>query len=272
MIVFISWSGPLSREVAELLASWLPEVIQEVEPWISTRDIQKGSIWSEEINKALATTVGILCVTQDNKNEPWLLFEAGGLFKGLTEARVCPLLIDLEPKDLEQPLSRFQLTVPNKEDTGKLLTTINAADPEKGLSKERLQKSFDRLWPEFERAFQEIRSRYEKAAKPPQRSVEDMIVEVLEISRALQRNSEQLLQLSSEPVAATIEGGYSGYSGYGRGRRFFLTPEQMGNRGLQLYSEVVERAKAEAAAKEKRLKEQGTKEERAKEERPEKSD
>jgi TIR domain len=271
MIVFISWSGPLSREVAELLASWLPEVIQEVEPWISTRDIQKGSIWSEEINKALATTVGILCVTQDNKNEPWLLFEAGGLFKGLTEARVCPLLIDLEPKDLEQPLSRFQLTVPNKEDIGELLTTINAADLEKGLSKERLQKSFDRLWPEFERAFQGIRSRYAKAAKPPQRSAEDMIVEVLEISRALQRNSERLLEQWSEPVAATIEGGYSGYSGYGRGGHFFLTPEQTTNPALRLYSEALAGAKAEAAKK-KRLKEQGTKEERAKEERPEKSD
>src|SRR6266550_1248792 len=199
MIVFISWSGPLSKAVAELLSSWLPEVVQEVKPWISSQNIEKGSIWSGEIDKALAMTVGILCVTQDNKNAPWLLFEAGGLFKGLAEARVCPLLIDLEPKDLEQPLSRFQLTMPNKGDMGQLLTTINAADPEKALSKERLQNSFNRVWPEFERPFQELLGRHAKGDKPPQRTMEDMVVEVLEISRDLQRNSERLLRVSSEP-------------------------------------------------------------------------
>ena len=160
MIVFISWSGPLSKDVAELLASWLPEVIQEVKPWISSQNIEKGSIWSGEIDKALETTVGILCVTQDNKTAPWLLFEAGGLFKGLPEARVCPLLIDLERKDLEQPLARFQDTMPNKEDMGKLLTTINNADAEKALSKERLQNSFNRMWPEFEKHLQELLRRH----------------------------------------------------------------------------------------------------------------
>src|SRR5438045_597701 len=128
MTVFISWSGPFSKAVAELLNAWLPDVIQGVKTWLSTEDIEKGTIWSGEINEALATTVGVLCVTQENKNAPWLLFEAGGLSKGLTKSRVCPLLIDLQPQDLQPPLSLFNLTLPEREDIWKLVKTINAAD------------------------------------------------------------------------------------------------------------------------------------------------
>ena len=91
MHVFISQSGPLSKAFAELLATWLPDVIQRVKPWVSSQDIDKGSLWPNEINEALSTTVGISCVTQENKDAPWLLFEAGALQKGLTKARVCPL-------------------------------------------------------------------------------------------------------------------------------------------------------------------------------------
>src|SRR5438105_9228565 len=107
MRVFISWSGEAAHAVAELLDRWLPNVIQSVEPWLSSEDIDKGSIWSSDINEALSTSIGVLCVTKENKDAPWLLFEAGGLSKGLTKARVCPLLIDLASKELQPPLSQF---------------------------------------------------------------------------------------------------------------------------------------------------------------------
>ena len=245
MIVFLSWSGPLSRAVAELLASWLPEVIQEVKPWVSSQNIEKGSIWSGEIDKAMATTVGVLCVTQSNKNAPWLLFEAGGLYKGLEEVRVCPLLIDLESKDVEQPLSRFQFTMPNKEDMGKLLTTINAVDPEKALPKERLQSSFDRMWPEFEKSFRELLAGQAKEAKPAGRTMEDMMDEVLEITRALQRNSERVPRGGQETA--------------------HIPPQQTERTYTRtLLSEMVERYDEERAKRERAEKERAKKE-RAKE-------
>src|SRR5262245_14030237 len=121
MNVFISWSGPLSKAFGELLGTWLPDVIQRVKPWLSSQDIDKVSLWPTEINEALSTTVGISCVTQENKDAPWLLFEAGALQKGLTKARVCPLLIDLEKKDLEPPLSLFNLTSLDKQDIWQLM-------------------------------------------------------------------------------------------------------------------------------------------------------
>jgi TIR domain len=191
MMVFISCSGSLSTKVAELLVSWLPEVIQGVRTWLYSEDMEKGSKWPDEVNKALATTVGILCVTQENKDAPWLNFEAGALSKGLLEARVCPFLIDLEQLDVKGPLSHFTPTRPNEKDVWKLITTINHADPENEVPEQRLEKAFKRVWSEFEKPFQKIRETHKGETKSPQRSVEDMVIEVLEITRAMQRSMER---------------------------------------------------------------------------------
>ncbi len=48
MKVFLGWSGSRSKETAEALGDWLGQVIQAVDPWISS-DILKGARWGEEI-------------------------------------------------------------------------------------------------------------------------------------------------------------------------------------------------------------------------------
>ena len=111
MKIFISWSGDRSRAVAELLRDWIKCVLQATQPWISARDIDRGAIWFSEIGNQLQDcTVGIICITQENKNKPWILFEAGALAKGLTSSRVCTLLVDLTPADLQNPLAQFNHT------------------------------------------------------------------------------------------------------------------------------------------------------------------
>lgn len=78
MKVFLSWSGERSKQVANLLSSWLCCVIQATRPWISSKDIDRGSLWFSEINDQLKdTSVGIICLTKENKDRPWILFEAG---------------------------------------------------------------------------------------------------------------------------------------------------------------------------------------------------
>lgn len=200
MTVFISCSGSLSKRVGELLHAWLPEVNQGIETWLYSEDIEKGSMWPEEVNKALATTVGILCVTQENKDARWLLFEAGALWKGLEHARVCPLLIDLEEQDVKEPLNRFNFTLPTKEEMWKLLKTINNIDPENKLQEDRLKKSFDRLWREFEEPFEQAREAHKKEVRPPPRKVDDMVVEILKLTRELHRNYQDLLEQSTKPA------------------------------------------------------------------------
>ena len=94
MKVFMSWSGARSRAAAELLSNWTKCVIQATQPWISTRGIDRGALWFSSINDELKdTTVGIVCLTHENKNKPWILFEAGALAKGLANSRVCTFLV-----------------------------------------------------------------------------------------------------------------------------------------------------------------------------------
>lgn len=54
--LFISWSGERSQSVAKALHDWIPKVIQAVSPWLSTRDLPKGSRWSQDLAKQLEET------------------------------------------------------------------------------------------------------------------------------------------------------------------------------------------------------------------------
>jgi len=63
MKIFISWSGDRSRQVAEALREWLQIVIQKAEPWVSTRDMDRGVVWPSELMKQLQEAqFGIACV------------------------------------------------------------------------------------------------------------------------------------------------------------------------------------------------------------------
>jgi hypothetical protein len=63
MKIFISWSKEPSKQIAEALAEWLPDVIQSLKPWVS-REIPAGSRWNTEIaNELSSTKFGIICVT-----------------------------------------------------------------------------------------------------------------------------------------------------------------------------------------------------------------
>ena len=67
MKVLISWSGELSHRVALLLRESLPMFIQVVEPWVSSEDIARGTLWRTELASELAQgSTGILCITREN--------------------------------------------------------------------------------------------------------------------------------------------------------------------------------------------------------------
>lgn len=186
MKVFLSWSGARSKDVASLLSDWLCCVIQASRPWISTRDLDRGSLWFGEINDQLKdTTVGIICLTQENKNRPWILFEAGALAKGLSTSRVCTLLVDLEPKDIEDPLAQFNHTFPNRESVLGLVKTLNGSLGNNGLDNRILEQVFSTYWPQFESRFAEILATTE--AQPPSkpRPKEDVLGEILETTRMM---------------------------------------------------------------------------------------
>ena len=100
MNVFISWSGPISLQFATVLRDWLPDVIQAIKPWVSTEDIDKGTVWNAELSGQLSNVrFGIICVTPENASSPWLAFEAGAMSvnKGIGKQHVAPVLLGIEP-------------------------------------------------------------------------------------------------------------------------------------------------------------------------------
>lgn len=108
MKVFISWSGNKSHHVALVFRDWLPSVIQSIKPYVSSEDIDKGARWSTDIATELEnSTFGILCVTKDNINAPWLSFEAGALSKTMDKSFVSPFLFDIRGQKLTDLFYNF---------------------------------------------------------------------------------------------------------------------------------------------------------------------
>jgi hypothetical protein len=151
MDIFISWSGPRSRAVAETLKEYLPMIVNAFNPWLSTADIDKGARWSAELSTALATAkAGIICLTPNNLTAPYILFESGAISKTVEKPYVCTLLVGMEPSDVSGPLAQFQATKPTKDDLLQLMRTLNKALGETALKDSQLEAAFELCWPKIE--------------------------------------------------------------------------------------------------------------------------
>jgi hypothetical protein len=182
--VYISWSGDLSRKLGEALRNWLPSSLQYVKPYFTPEDIEKGSKWNTEIAKELENSnVGIICLTQDNTEKPWILFEAGALSKSIDKSRVCTLLFNLEPADVKGPLTSFQSTRFDSADFKRLVSTINASAGDSKLEPRVLDDVFQMWWPKLQDQVDEIIKTHDKGAKKERRPDRDILEELLELSR-----------------------------------------------------------------------------------------
>jgi len=188
MDIFISWSGDRSRIVAESFKDWLPRVIQRLKPWISASDIDKGARWLKEISKKLEViNFGIICLTPENLDEPWILFETGALSKALDSSSVCPILLDLDPSSLKGPLSQFQATKLQKDDILKFIMTLNKNLKDEKLPESQLEESYNLWWPKLLERIDNIPNPDEIIET--ERSEKDILLEILRIARGLDRHS-----------------------------------------------------------------------------------
>lgn len=157
MKVFISWSGKKSKKIALIFRDWLPTVIQSIKPFVSSEDIEKGARWNTDIAQELKeSSFGLICVTKENLESPWLNFEAGALSKTIDNTFVAPFLFDVKPSDLTgSPISQFQSTNFSREDMKRLVETLNAAS-ENTLDTPRLDKAFELCYPDLEKSINEL--------------------------------------------------------------------------------------------------------------------
>jgi hypothetical protein len=185
MEIFISWSGERSKAAAEALRNWLPDVIQLLKPWMSDSDIESGSRWLKEVSGRLQNiNFGIICLTPENYQKPWILFEAGALSKSLDSALVCPILLDMDFSALKGPLAQFQALQFKKSDLLKLLKTINGKT-EKAMTERKLEEAFEVWWPKLEAQIKQIPK--PKSPVETSRTQKDILQEILSIVRRIDR-------------------------------------------------------------------------------------
>lgn len=214
MKVFLSWSGDLSHKVALTLRDWLPSVIQSIEPYVSSEDIDKGARWSTDIASELAdSSYGILCVTKENLHAPWLTFEAGALSKTMDKSYVSPFLFDIKRSEVNGPILQFQSTVFEKEDVKKLLLSLNKADSDEQLTAERLEKALDVWYPDLEKQLKELLVQKPKANPVEEPQVaevysNEILEEILDLSRVNQkllRNPESDLNKEIDSIRMMLK-------------------------------------------------------------------
>jgi TIR domain len=189
MRVFLSWSGALSKEIADIFRRWLPAVLQSVKPYFTPDDIEKGARWNGEISKELeASRVGLLFLTPENLEAPWLMFEAGALAKNLDRSRVCPILFGLEAADIKGPLVQFQACQFEVDDIFRVVKMMNENLGDAALGGEVLDSVFKKWWPDLETQVTEAMSKGIDASARDLRSERDILEEVLALTRSMVRN------------------------------------------------------------------------------------
>lgn len=206
MKLFISWSGDDSRELASVLRDWIPSVIQAAQPYFSPNDVDKGTRWSSEIARELdESDVGIVCITRNNLEKPWLMFEAGALSKSVEKSNLCPILFGVDDSDLSGPLTHFQATRFKKSEIRALIEVINDKCGEAKLADAVLNDVFDMWWPRLE---DKIKSTLENVdnnengnSSENVRDDRDLIEEILSLTRRISETKGQIISNDIHPRA-----------------------------------------------------------------------
>jgi hypothetical protein len=195
MRVFIGWSGDRSRLVAGGLKSLLEYTFEGIDVFVSDY-IEPGEAWGPRLQSELEQSqFGILCLTADNFDAPWLLFEAGAMAKKFesSRTRVVPYLIDALPKaSAQSPLSQFQQVNADREGTLSIVKTINALR-ESPQNSDRLSRIFNGAWLEFEQTIKALPAHRER--RHDTRSDREILESILQ-------QVEILVQADSAPAAA----------------------------------------------------------------------
>lgn len=226
--IFISWSGPETRPIANTWADLLRDMFDFVEPFVSTA-ISPGERGLDQIKEALADTqFGVFVTTRANQHAAWLNFEAGAISNQATDTstavgKVAPCLVDfVNDTDLTSPLRQFQYRTLNREGVLDILTTIAEAN---SVDVSRIANRFELAWnapdtgysTRFAAAIATVTASAEVDSNadadtaattpaPTSRNAEDMFSEVLAILRDLQRREASESSYLSSPGRRGVNG------------------------------------------------------------------
>lgn len=195
MSVFLIWSGEASRQIALGLRETLPLILHNAAPFMSEEDVRTGQQWFSTIGTALqSATFGVVCLTKDNMTAPWINFEAGAIAHRVATNRVAAILLGMEKSDVGDPLRQFQHSSTSKEETSRLIWSMNESLPEPSrLDRTRYDKIFDAFWPDIEKIYDRATKTLGESRGPTQSRAKTIepdstAQELLDLSRSTARS------------------------------------------------------------------------------------
>lgn len=155
MQIFLSWSGDKSKNVASAFYEWFPKVAPNFKLWMSSKDIEHGSLWMQKTSQSLdQSACGIVFLTKENMDKPWILLEVGALsMKGKGYPNV--YFVDMDEDDLHRssPFREIQGTRHKKED---VLALIQGLQVKNGQQADKeIDERLDFCWQEFDKMYQQ---------------------------------------------------------------------------------------------------------------------
>lgn len=164
--VFMGHCGDESREVAELLVTFMKKIFPGLEDHYS-ENIPGGKKFFDIILKNLSEcNCGVFCITKDNCDSPWIHFEAGALSIPISDDKaIIPFLFDIKDikkkngEDFASPLKGYQFAFEHKQGVLTLLKGINEKSEPK-LSVKELTRKRDKHWSALNKGFIRIRRKY----------------------------------------------------------------------------------------------------------------
>lgn len=165
-VVFISWSGNTGKRIAEALADTIFKDHHELQPWVSSKSIESGSVWFNEIIDGLETaTYAIGCLTPGASIKPWVNFEAGLVFGRLKNFKILKYY-----EEVKLPLSNLQsIDGTNQDDLTKMFNEMTTA----GEVSAKAWVNFK--FPEFEKKLAELKDRLQPSVVDINTSVKSVV-------------------------------------------------------------------------------------------------
>jgi len=193
MKIFVSWSGTRSKMIATALKIWLERFFQNIEVFMSESDIEPGTRWAQRLNDELQVSrYGIICLTPENRDSHWILFEAGAL-SNQVQNRVTPLVFQLDFSEVKGPLSQFQYLKVEEEGFRRLADAING-NLEKPLSAGKMTDYFTTWWPGMKKALDEVPTKTVEPI-PDKRQDRELLEEILQFTRNQVLNENRITRL-----------------------------------------------------------------------------
>ena len=203
MRVFLSWSGNRSKQAARELHQWLARLFPASR--YGCRKLSPGGRWSVSLQEALnRSDFGVVCVTPDNVDSHWLLFEAGAISKK-SKALVAPLLIGLQPDELPPPLQQFQAVTSDYAGLYALCKELNSRMIDGRIEEKTLEKRFSKSYGAIEAALAKLGNRNDGAVGATRKRYASLV----EFISGLERISKALSDRRFQADVA-IGGGRSG--------------------------------------------------------------